>query len=409
MRTERSTQRRSYGTGQLFTKGGKWYGRWYVGDQRVKRAIGPVRKPGTRDGLTRTQAEARMRRLREETQFAPPAQAMTLKDAGNSYIEHLRLIGRKETTIEDYKIILRRHLVAAFGDRPLDRIRPDDVSRLMHRKLKAGLAHSTINHQLNLFQGIFRFGMQHGWATANPVASVQRPRSAPTDPDVRYLNRDELAALLEAAADDLLGPTDRAIWLTAAMTGLRQGELCALRWRDVDWVAGVIRVRRNYTRKQWGSPKSRRSSRAVPMTDRVAGELERHFQRSDYQHDDDLVFCHPQTGKPYDASKMRKRFKSALKRAKVREIRFHDLRHTFGTAMASAGAPLRAVQEWLGHCDSRTTDIYADYAPDASQAAVWAARAFEGPISGPKSSETDSNSDDTKPLEEAEPEVTDLA
>ena len=57
-------------------------------------------------------------------------------------------------------------------------------------------------------------------------------------------------------------------------------------------------------------------------------------------------------------------------------MRFHDLRHTFGTRMAAAGAPLRSIQEWLGHSDYRTTSIYADYAPDVTQAAVWAARAF---------------------------------
>ena len=95
------------------------------------------------------------------------------------------------------------------------------------------------------------------------------------------------------------------------MAGLRQGELIALRWQDIDWTAGVIRVRRTYTRGQFGTPKSKRSSRAVPMADRLAGELERHFQRSNYQAEDDLVFCHPDTGHPYDASRSRKRFKAA--------------------------------------------------------------------------------------------------
>jgi integrase len=63
-------------------------------------------------------------------------------------------------------------------------------------------------------------------------------------------------------------------------------------------------------------------------------------------------------------------------------VRFHDLRHTFGTRMAAAGAPLRAIQEWMGHSDQRTTLIYADYAPDLTQGAMWAARAFA--IAGPE-------------------------
>ena len=94
------------------------------------------------------------------------------------------------------------------------------------------------------------------------------------------------------------------------------------------------------------------------MADRVAAELERHFQQSAYTHDDDLVFCHPQTGRPYDASKSRVRFKAALKRAGLRELRFHDLRHTYGTLMAAAGTPLRTLQGWMGHRDYKTTEIY---------------------------------------------------
>jgi integrase len=78
----------------------------------------------------------------------------------------------------------------------------------------------------------------------------------------------------------------------------------------------------------------------------------------------------------YDPAKLRKRFVGAARRAGLRPVRFHDLRHTFGTRMAAAGAPLRAIQEWMGHSDYRTTSIYADYAPDPSQGAMYAVKAF---------------------------------
>jgi len=83
-------------------------------------------------------------------------------------------------------------------------------------------------------------------------------------------------------ADDRLGWVERVMYLTAAMTGMRQGELFALRWRDVDWSAGRIRVRRNYVRGEFGAPKSKRSARSVPLASRVAGELELLFQDSQY-------------------------------------------------------------------------------------------------------------------------------
>lgn len=112
------------------------------------------------------------------------------------------------------------------------------------------------------------------------------------------------------------------------------------------------------------------------MPARVTTVLKENFKRSEYTGADDLVFCHPETGGPFDASKMRKRFKYAIEAAGVRSIRFHDLRHTFGTRMAAAGAPLRTIQEWMGHRDYKTTEIYADYAPDPVQGARWAEAAF---------------------------------
>jgi integrase len=188
---------------------------------------------------------------------------------------------------------------------------------------------------------------------------------------------------------DVRALTDHALYLTAAMTGLREGELVALRWRDVDWSASVIRVRRNYTRGRLGTPKSKRSSRALPMADRLGGELDCHFKRSLYQGDDHLVFCHPQTGEPYDASQIRKRFYAAMTAAGMGQrcgreggITFHSLRHTFGTLMAAAGVPMRTLQEWMGHRNLATTEIYADYAPDPAYGAAFAERAFTAKVAG---------------------------
>jgi integrase len=93
---------------------------------------------------------------------------------------------------------------------------------------------------------------------------------------------------------------------------------------DVDWLVRKVRVRRNYVRGKFGTPKSKRSSRAVPLADRVARELELLFQASAYQDEQDLVFCHPHTGKPLDRGQVAKRFKASLRRAGVREVRFHE-------------------------------------------------------------------------------------
>jgi integrase len=79
------------------------------------------------------------------------------------------------------------------------------------------------------------------------------------------------------------------------------------------------------------------------------------------------VFANPHTGRPLNGHTLTRTFQAALERAEVRKVRFHDLRHTFGTRMAAAGVPMRTLQEWMGHRDFRTTLIYADYAPGAHE------------------------------------------
>lgn len=369
--------KRSYGTGALFEKGDHWYGQWRVGGRLVKRKLGPLRGPGTRRGLTKAQAERELRRAIDEVRVATPAERVNLEEAGRRYLQHLEVVReRKRSTVQDYEIMLRRHLVPYFGDRALDRVNSDDVTAYVQGKRRAGLARQTTINQVNFLHGVCAYALRRGWINANPVVGVERPRAPNRDPDIRFLSIEELEALLRAVPDDGLGRMEGALYLSAAMTGLRQGELVALRWQDVDWGAGVVRVRRSFSRGEFGTPKSRRSSRAVPLADRVAAELERHFQRSAFQTDADLVFAHPETGRPYDASRLRKRFKGAVAAAGIRDVRFHDLRHTFGTRMAAGGAPLRALMEWMGHRDLATTLVYADYAPDPAQGASFAKLAF---------------------------------
>ena len=360
--------RRSYGAGSLFVRRDSrgreaWYGRWYASGRRIHRRLGPKRPPGSREGLTRAQAERELRRLAESGQPVIRSR-IAIEQAGERYLEHLEhVLERKATTVSDYRYMLGRHLAPFFGPKPVERVEAAEVSRYVVVKRREGLATKTITNHLVFLHGLLGYAVKRGWAAANPVERVDRLRAPDADPDIRYLALDELEAVLRSVPDGRFADTDRALYLTAAMTGLRQGELLALRWLDVDWRAGRLRVRRTFTRGRFGTPKSRRSSRSVPITDRVAGALERYFQRSAYQANEDLVFCHPHTGNPLDASRLRKRFATALALAGVRPVRFHDLRHTFGTHCAAVGVPLRTLQEWMGHRDAKTTQIYADYAP----------------------------------------------
>jgi integrase len=298
------TARRGYGSGSLYQQAGNWYGRWHVDGKRVKRKLGPVRPAGTREGLTRAQAERELRRTMSAHEVLPAvAERVTVTQAGERLIRHPEGLGRRPTTLAAYRAALRSHLTPALGELPLGKVAPRDVEGFIAAERRRGVAPKTTLNALGFLHSIFELGMRRGWCRQNPCKLVDKPRVEPS-PDIRFLDQEELEALLRATAQS----TDRTLFLAAALTGMRQGELLALRWRDTDWSARRVRVRRNYVRGNWGAPKTRRGSRAVPLADRLASELEHHFRRSLYTADDDLVFCHPALGSVLDHSDLVRRF-----------------------------------------------------------------------------------------------------
>jgi integrase len=196
----------------------------------------------------------------------------------------------------------------------------------------------------------------------NPVAKVEKPRLA-TPGSIHVFNPEEVHALVRAATSE----QDAAIFLTAAFTGLRQGELVALRWRDVDFAGSYIRVTASYTNGELSTPKSGKV-RSVPMAPEVAEALARLGQRERFVGADDLVFV-GQVGGHLDASALLRRYRAALRGAELRPLRFHDLRHTFGTRVIGE-VDIRRVQEWMGHADVQTTMRYLHYAPRHDDAAI---------------------------------------
>lgn len=370
--------RRAYGSGSLVihtcADGQEvWYGRWYAGnDKRASRRIGPKRRRGTGKGLTRTEADAELRRMMLSERAPRPGSPLPLAAAAEQMLRHLEESGRAPSTLGAYRAILHAHLLPRFGETEIDSLRQDQVEAFATDLLQKGLAARTRAGALKLLSQILTFAQRRGWCQENVCALVPRPRVRPST-DIRFLDREELAAFLDVIdiSVEPFGHTDRALFLTAAMTGMRQGELLALRWRDVDWKAKRVRVRRNYVRGDIGKPKSKSGERSVPMASRVAKEMRSLRGHSSFLKDDDLVFAHPETGSFLPLSPMRQRFKSALKAAGVRDIRFHDLRHTFGTRMAaSPNVSMRNIQEWMGHQDYRTTLIYADYEPREGESSL---------------------------------------
>ena len=246
-------------------------------------------------------------------------------------------------------------------------------------------------------RGIFAHAARRGWIESDPASGLEahRPKRSAADPlrDHEYLTADQVRAVAAEAREGyrhdastrnlarrwqlkVQSDADAAMVLTAAMAGLREGELIALRWRDVDFEASSIRVREARTLGHTDVPKSGHG-RAVPMAPEVAQALAKLSLRGYGTDPGDLVFLGLR-GAHVDIAAFRDRYYDAQSRAGVEPRRtVHELRHTFGTVMAAHGVPLRTLQHWLGHESIATTERYSAFVPRHDDAAVVSA-AFAG-------------------------------
>lgn len=381
-------------------RGPSWYAKYRLPDGRqLQRKLGPAWSERGRPPagyFTRRLAEDWLRELldqaRRGTLPGMVRTGATFADAASEflrYAEYDRAL--KPSTLRGYRSIIDAYLIPAFGTRPVEEITAEEVelwrSQLVGvtaERLKTGaregsqsggvdqspprsLANNSKNRILTLLHGIFAHACKVYALPLNPVAGVER-HPVRIAGDIEVFSPEEVLALVRAAAGD----QDGAIYLTAAFTGLRRGELLALRWRDVDFTGSVVRVRASYAGGALTTPKSGKV-RSVPLAPEVASALGKLRERELFIDDDDRVFL-GEAGSYLDGSALRRRYRAALKRASLRPLRFHDLRHTFGTRMI-AHADIRRVQEWMGHADIQTTMRYLHYAPREEDARL-VAQAF---------------------------------
>jgi integrase len=227
-----------------------------------------------------------------------------------------------------------------FGELPLESVTNGKIEAWIGAMDHAA---ATRTMALAMMHGIFQRARKVWGLPVNPARDVEKPPLTRTG-DIDVFSPEEVWALVRAAANE----QDGAIFLTAAFTGLRRGELVALRWRDVDFAGSAIRVRASYHEGVLSTPKSGKV-RSVPMAPDVASAPARLGDRQRWTADDELVFV-GEYGLYLDGSALRRRYDVALKRAGLRKLGFHDLRHTCGTRMI-AKADIRRVQEWMGHAD----------------------------------------------------------
>jgi integrase len=359
-------------------EGPVYYAKWRLEDgTQVKRRLGRAWVERAKNGtwkrrrgrphegfLTEKEAIVAMAaavREHAETVARAHLPERTFRDVAEDWLRHgERKRGLKRSTLYDYRRVLDAYLLPAFGDAELARLTSAAIER-WHSEYRRS---RTAEKLLMVLRGILNYAVRQGWLVDNPAKAVEH-RPVRYSGDYDLYSREEVDALVCSAASD----QDAAIYATAAMTGLRRGELVALRWRDVDFAGQAIRVRGNYSHGQVVTPKSGKV-RVVPMVPEVAQHLARLGQREHFTRDDDPVFCN-EVGGYLDGSALRRRYIAAAKRAGLRALPFHSLRHHFGSVAVNR-ASLVQVQAWMGHADIQTTARYLHHRSQASDAALLA-------------------------------------
>ena len=396
---------RDPGTGELVKRDGRVRPHFYDRDKAAVEADRIVKRfMAGEDERERTERERRSRGL-------------TFRELAAEYLRWLQDVrGAKPSTLRDHRIVLGEpgvpylrgrqagqtagRVMAALGDRPVAKITTEEIEEVLTTISRARVtlrqqgtkprtvSARTVNKHRAVISAVFGYGAKKH-RLANPAHSADRRRE-PEPGALTYYTPEEVEAIARALEDGRhrseIPPAvpdaereaaedhqDAELIRVAAYTGLRQGELLALKWGDVEFGAEAITVSRALSAGIPSSPKSGKIRR-VPLSDQASAALDRLSRRDHFTDADDLVFANA-LGRPLDDSALRRRYRRAQKAASVRELRFHDLRHSFGSHLAAAGVDVVTIKSAMGHSALRTTERYLHARAPSEQAALFS-RAF---------------------------------
>jgi integrase len=285
----------------------------------------------------------------------------------------------KPSSFRIYCDLTRIHLIPALGKTPLARLTAQQVQEFYSQKIRAGLSTTTVHHLHGVLHRALKDAFRLGLVQRNVTEMVKAPRRAQIE--MQVLSEEQAQCFLKGTTTDRF----HALYVLALTTGMRQGELLALRWRDVDLDHRRLRVRTTLQRQVRGGayaiaePKTACSRRTIALSQAAVAALREHRIR---QAEERLLL-----GPAWDASLdlifptsigtilmphvLLERFKALLKQAGLPSIRFHDLRHSAATIAIARGVNIKVVSEMLGHTSvTITLQIYAHVTPDMQQAAA---------------------------------------
>lgn len=299
---------------------------------------------------------------------------LTLKTYAETWLEHIQHT-RKPSTHEDYAKRLTHDIYPLLGSLDLHDITRERVKAVALAGFKQHQAPKTVQNTLRVLSSLLSHAQEDGLIREN--AALRPGRILPKISkrrEVNPLTRDELANVLAFAKEK--APRLYPLFLCAARTGLRQGELVALQWDDVNVAGRFLEVRRSFTHGAMTTPKngeSRRVDMSRELTEALqALQIDRQLETitRGWEETPAWIFCDAQ-GARFHHNVVRKAFHALLKSAGVRRVRFHDLRHTFASLLLQNGESPVYVKEQMGHSSIQVTvDLYGHLIPGGNQQAV---------------------------------------
>ncbi len=352
--------KRGNGAGSIYRRNsdGKWVGSITLDDGKRKVLYGKTQK----------EVQEKVNEVLYEKQRGILADGIhaTVQEYLENWLENVHRSTIRPTTYLNYSKLLRNYLVPGLGKIKVQKLTPQQVQAFCAKKIHEGLSPKTVNNVHGLLHKALDNAVKWSLLSRNVCDVVTPPRIPHTEKTV--LTKEQAHVLLKVAQKHRL----EALLTLAITTGMRRGELLALRWQDIDLSNGSLHVKRalNYT-TEYGytesEPKTVRSRRMIMLPKFVVVTLKRHKVQQEEQRDKvggewiekDLLFTNA-LGDYYSPSTMVKGFDSLLVSAGLPHVRFHDLRHSAATLLLSMGIHPKIVQEILGHSQiSMTMDVYS--------------------------------------------------
>jgi integrase len=280
-------------------------------------------------------------------------------------------------TWHQYKQITRDYILPELGQIKLANLRPDIIQATYDKHLVSGVGVRTVQYIHSVLRSCLYRAVKLGILQRNPIIGTSPPKAKYKEMKVLDEEEAQLLLITSRAKEDRYS----ALYQLALTTGMRQGELLGLKWKDINWDRKTITVQRQLARIPGGKlefvqPKTRSSVRTISLGEMTIAILKEHQKQQFHESnqkgtcwkDFDLLFP-ASTGTPTNPSNLYYRsFKPLLKDAELPTIRFHDLRHTAASLMLSHGVSVLAVSKRLGHAQpSITLDVYGHLIPGVQE------------------------------------------